>query len=139
MRVMRRQPRRLPLDNVSVGTYVFRRLRHTDGLLVPEAPIAFRRGLPSGRSETQCSGIRVEVRIHPDLRIIVVRPPVFAVALTGRYSFGAVVWDQLPSPDFPATSLAMLTADVHDALRLFRLREIHPRAWTQCPEALAHL
>ena len=118
---------------------MFRRLHNADGLLVPEAPIVFRRCLPSGRREHQCTGIRVEVRVHPNLRVFVLDVPALLTTLSGAYSFGDVTWDQLPSVDFPAASLAMLAADVRDVLRLFRLREINPRAWTSSAEALAHL
>lgn len=118
---------------------IFRRLRNAQGLLVRDAPLVFRKHLPSGRPEARGLGFEVEVRIHPDLRICVVDVSAMGSDLTGRYSFGEVRWDQQPSPAFPATSLSMLAADVRDVLRLFRMREIDPRAWTSVADALAHL
>lgn len=118
---------------------LFRRLRKVDGLLTRDAPLVFRRTLPSGEPSRHACGTRVEVRLHPTLRVFVLALPERDIALSGHFVFGELLWDQTPSPAFPATSLALISADIRDMLRLFRIGEIAPRAWTSDTGALEHL
>lgn len=95
--------------------------------------------LPTGDAVRHTAGVCVEVRIHPDLRIFVLTQPERDIALSGRFARGEVCWDQAPSALLPITAQGMLAADVRDMLRLFRLREIHPKAWTSRTDAQEEL
>jgi hypothetical protein len=92
--------------------------------LVRDQPLVYQRVLPGD------TGTSVEVRICPDLRVLVRNRSSDRILLTGRYALGAVTWDQHPSPAVPQTAQDMLTADVSDALRLFHRRYVDPRIWT---------
>lgn len=108
-------------------------LRLENPVLVRDQPLVYQRVLPGG------AGTHVEVRICPDLRVLVRAQNCDRVLLTGRYALGAVTWDQQPSPELSGTAQDMLTADVSDALRLFHRRYVDPRIWTSVQSALAQL
>ena len=118
---------------------LFRRLRNAGHLLVRDVPLVFRRVLPTGDVARQVCGLWVEVRLHPDLRIFVMSLPEREIDLSGRFAFGDVRWDQGPTALFPLTAQGMIGADIRDMLRLFRIREIHPKAWTSRAEVLEQL
>ena len=105
-----------------------------------DRPIVFTRALPTGVSEALGhGGLCVEVRVRPDLRIVVLLAHCLRAGLTGRYARDRVIWDQAPSAEFPATAHAIIAADVCDALHLFRRGFIDPHRWTSHPAALAQL
>jgi hypothetical protein len=103
------------------------------------ASIGFTRRLPTGLAAASSSGLAVEVLVRPDLRVVVLLVNSVRVGLTGRFSYGRVLWDQAPCAEFPDASMRILAADVCDVLGLFERRLIDPRSWTSIPEALAQL
>jgi hypothetical protein len=107
-------------------------LRLENPVLVRDEPLVFQRVLPG-------AGANVEVQIWPDLRLIVRQHAESRTLLTGRYAHGNVTWDQQPSHEAPATAQEILTADVKDALCLFRRGYVDARVWTSVQSALTQL
>src|SRR5687767_10188556 len=83
------------------------------------AAITFTRRIPTGLAAACSSGLAVEVLVRPDLRVVVLLVDSVRVGLTGRFSYGRILWDQAPCAEFPEASMRILAADICDVLGLF--------------------
>lgn len=108
-------------------------------VIAKDAPIIFRRPLPTGVTGLSDGGRTVEVEISPDLRVTARTLGCRHLLLSGVYTVDRVDWAQLPSEEMPRTAQDILAAEITSAMRLFTRRNLDPSAWTSSPDALREL